>query len=187
MFRHLAHSFAGVVGLLALLPGCVSPGPVDSSDLGRSQQVLAERGPQQRLAEEGLGALKPQPTPALPGLDVVHDEQTGRKTINLSLDQAVMRALVNNLDIRVVSYDPAISRQQIIEAAAEFARTTHKTNMALYYGELLELAPPAHKPRQLEAETTDRPDVPDLDAYDDDDEGGHVPGAGAMEDDEIPF
>ena len=123
MFRHLAYSFAVVMTVLVPLSGCVSPGPVDSSDLGRSQRALAERGPQDRLAQEGLGALKPQPTPALPGLEVVHDEQTGRKSINLTLDQAVMRALVNNLDIRVVSYDPAISRQQIIEAAAEFDYT----------------------------------------------------------------
>ncbi len=123
MVKHLAYSFAVVMAVLLPLAGCVSPGPLDSSDLGRSQRALAERGPQDRLAQEGLGALKPQPTPALPALEVVHDEQTGRKSINLSLEQAVMRALVNNLDIRVVSFDSAISRQQIIEAAGEFDYT----------------------------------------------------------------
>ncbi len=123
MFKYLAHSFAAVLGFLALLSGCVSPGPVDSSDLSRSQQALADRGPQARLGEEGLGALEPAPVAGLGALEVVRDEQTGRKIINLSLDQAVMRALVNNLDIRVVSFDSAISRQQIIEAAAEFDYT----------------------------------------------------------------
>jgi outer membrane protein len=45
----------------------------------------------------------------------------GRRTLALvSLDEAIMRALANNLDIRVVSYDPAISREQMIQAAAVF-------------------------------------------------------------------
>jgi len=114
MVRHPAYSFAVAIAALVLLAGCVSPGPLDSSDLGRSQQALAERGQQNRLAQEGLGALQPEPSPVLPALEVVHDEQTGRKSINLSLDQAVMHALVNNLDIRVVSFAPGISRQQII-------------------------------------------------------------------------
>ena len=123
MFRHLFHLFGVILGLLVLLAGCVSPGPLDSSDLGRSQQAFAQRGPQPRLAEEGLGALEPEPVGGLGTLDVVQDEQTGKKSINLTLDQALMRALVNNLDIRVVSFDSAISRQQIIKAASEFDYT----------------------------------------------------------------
>jgi outer membrane protein TolC len=123
MNTHLGYLLAAALGLLAPLAGCVSPGPLDSSDLGRSQQALAQRGPQQRLAQEGLGALQLDPAHPLPDLEVVHDEKTGRKSINLSLDQALTRALVNNLDIRVISFDSAISRQQTIEAAAEFDYT----------------------------------------------------------------
>ena len=40
--------------------------------------------------------------------------------IRLSLDGAIMRALANNLDIRVVSYDPAVAREDMVKAAAAF-------------------------------------------------------------------
>ncbi|HUT01968.1 MAG TPA: TolC family protein [Phycisphaerae bacterium] len=43
-----------------------------------------------------------------------------RNLIRLSLDEAILRALANNLDIRVVSYNPAISREEMIKAAAVF-------------------------------------------------------------------
>ncbi|MFB3891143.1 MAG: TolC family protein [Phycisphaerae bacterium] len=40
--------------------------------------------------------------------------------IHLTLEDAITRALANNAEIRVVSYDPAIARQDVIKAAAEF-------------------------------------------------------------------
>ncbi len=43
--------------------------------------------------------------------------------VRLSLRDTVMRALANNLDIRVVSYDPAISREDMVRAAAAFDYT----------------------------------------------------------------
>jgi len=42
------------------------------------------------------------------------------KLVRLSLDDAIYRALGNNLDIRVVSYDPAVSREEMVKAAAAF-------------------------------------------------------------------
>jgi outer membrane protein TolC len=38
----------------------------------------------------------------------------------LTLETAIMRTLANSLDIRVVSYDPAIARQDMVRAAAAF-------------------------------------------------------------------
>lgn len=115
--------FALVVGLLNVLTGCVPPGPKDLSLLGRYQHALAQRGSQERSAEEGLGALTPEPVSGLPAFEVVCDEQTGKKVIHLSLDEAVIHAMVNNLDIRVVSFDSAISHEEVIKAAAEFDHT----------------------------------------------------------------
>ncbi len=42
------------------------------------------------------------------------------KLVRLSLDDAIVRALANSLDIRAVSYDPAISREEMVKAAAAF-------------------------------------------------------------------
>lgn len=42
------------------------------------------------------------------------------RAIPLSLDEAVLRALANSMEIRVVSFDPAISREQMVQAAAAF-------------------------------------------------------------------
>jgi outer membrane protein len=38
----------------------------------------------------------------------------------LTLETAIMRTLANSLDIRVISYDPAIARQDMVRAAAAF-------------------------------------------------------------------
>jgi len=45
------------------------------------------------------------------------------KLVRLSLEEAVLRALANSLDIRVVSFDPAIAREEMVRAAAAFDYT----------------------------------------------------------------
>ena len=45
------------------------------------------------------------------------------RLIMLSLDEAILRALANSLDIRVVSYDPAVAREEMTKAAAAFDTT----------------------------------------------------------------
>jgi len=45
------------------------------------------------------------------------------KLVRLSLEEAVLRALANSLDIRVVSFDPAIAREDMARAAAAFDYT----------------------------------------------------------------
>jgi len=47
-------------------------------------------------------------------------DPTAENLILLSLDEAVMRALAGNLDIRVESFQPAISREDMTIAASEF-------------------------------------------------------------------
>lgn len=43
-----------------------------------------------------------------------------RSLVYLSLDEAVMRTLANSLDIQLISYDPAVSYEQMVQAAAVF-------------------------------------------------------------------
>jgi len=64
--------------------------------------------------------LKPSPGTTGPQLDMRQDPQTQRTQVPLTLQQAVMRAIANNLDVRIVSFDPAIARQEILQAAAAF-------------------------------------------------------------------
>ena len=107
------------------LSGCLSLPAVPSSLLMRYQEAMVNRPRAGRVGTEGLDLLKPAATKHLPPLDVkfIEDPETHealRAVIELSLDEAVRRALVNSLDIAVVSFDPAISREQMLEAAAEF-------------------------------------------------------------------
>jgi len=47
----------------------------------------------------------------------------GTKVLYVSLPDAIRLALMNSLDIRVVSFDPAIAREEVVKAAAEFDYT----------------------------------------------------------------
>ena len=111
-----------------LLAGCVSDKADEQSVLTSYQQTLADQGPQQRTDTEGrdplqpLGLLMPAPstTRAIPGIEIVTDSNTGNKTVALTIEQAVARTLANSPEIRVVSFDPSIAKQDITKAASEF-------------------------------------------------------------------
>jgi len=101
--------------------GCVWPGEIDTSLVGRYQRAMSRRAPAKRAGEKGTDLISPiGRTTRLPDLEVTKDPKTGRMQVRLDLDQAVQRALANNLEIMVVSFDPAISREEMIQAAAEF-------------------------------------------------------------------
>ena len=111
-----------VLCLLAML-GCVSDEVDDQSVLASYQQTLADRGPQQRADPlRPLALLRPTPAPdGIPSeLEVVIDPNTGRKIFELTIEQAIVRALANSPEIRVVSFDPSIAKQDITKEAAEF-------------------------------------------------------------------
>jgi len=114
----MKHIALVVASGMMLLCGCVWPGRVDDNVITRYQRAMAERGPQNRT-DEGLGLLRPADV-TRPVLKTSRDEKTGKTRVLLSLQEAVTRALANSLDIRVVSFDPAISREEMVQAAAEF-------------------------------------------------------------------
>ncbi|OQB87223.1 MAG: Outer membrane efflux protein [Planctomycetes bacterium ADurb.Bin126] len=104
-----------------LLAGCIWPGDLDQSAINRYQRAMMSVSPQKRMARHGLDMLRPaQSLPAGPELKTAKDPKTGRQQVFLSLDEAIIRTLGNNQDIQVVSYDPAVAREELIQAAAEF-------------------------------------------------------------------
>ena len=115
------------VAVLTALSGCISPGPENQSIAGRYRQVLVEGGPQSRASGKIVEYLRPNPVAPLPELKVERDPQTGRQIIQLSLEEALMRTLTNNLDIQVQTYDTAKARQKLIQAASEFDYTAFGT------------------------------------------------------------
>jgi outer membrane protein TolC len=108
--------------------GCVSDEVEDKGIITSYQETLAEQGPQQRADTEGKDSLNPldilKPAPAPEGIpsevEIVTDPNTGRKIVELTIEQAIKRALANSPEIRIVSFDPSIARQDITKAAAEF-------------------------------------------------------------------
>jgi len=117
--------------LLLSVIGCVSDKVKDDGLVAAYQRRLADAGPQPRLdtetiaPEESLDLLTPAQTdsPPVPELKVNVDPNTGRETVALTIEQAMTLAMANSPEIRVVSFDPEIARQEVTGAAGEFDPT----------------------------------------------------------------
>ncbi len=111
--------------------GCVSDKVGDGTALSDYQEKLARQGPQKRESMEGeepseaLGLLKPVPPEEklVPDLEIAVDPNTGKKKVSLTIDQAILRTLANSPEIRVLSFDPEIARQDVRKAAGAFDPT----------------------------------------------------------------
>jgi outer membrane protein TolC len=110
--------FLGLAALV-LASGCVIPEGVGTESLDRYQRALVDRGPQTR-GQEGLDPLRPAPGSTGPAMRITKDPQTGKSQLSLTLDEALVRALTNDLEIRTVAFTPSINRQDMVKAAAEF-------------------------------------------------------------------
>ena len=115
--------------ILALVAdGCISDQVGEETSLTAYQQQLAKEGPQARVSTEEAEPSQPQgllqPVEpmerALPELDIKTDPNTGKKAVALTMEQAITRTLANSPEIRVVSFDPEIARQEITKAAGVF-------------------------------------------------------------------
>ncbi len=67
-----------------------------------------------------LYPLSPSTRRRSSSLNTSTDPNSGQKTVSLTLEQAITQTLANSPDIRVVSFDPEIARQDIKKAAADF-------------------------------------------------------------------
>jgi outer membrane protein TolC len=114
--------FFAVVGGV-FVGGCISEEAADYGEITAYQQQQVSKAPQQRAGEEGLGALTPQPEPKLAELQVVTDAKTGKKRINLTIEEAITRTLLSSPEIQVVSFEPQISKEELTKEVAAFDRT----------------------------------------------------------------
>ena len=103
-----------------VLTGCISEDIHDEGIVTSYQKGQADEGPLKRQSIDGVGLLKQEPKPSLPELETKADPNTGKQIVNLSIEQALMRALSNNPEIRIISFDPSIAKEDITKAVAEF-------------------------------------------------------------------
>ena len=112
------------LGLSLALTGYtfVDPGPVKPTAINRYAEAMVRRMQQQGEGETGgLDAIEANIMGTLNARE--EEDKETKKTkivISLSLQEAVHRAVANNLDIRVMSFDPEISREEMIRAASVF-------------------------------------------------------------------
>ncbi len=86
---------------------------------------MTQRSPSKRISDDGVGSLVPDESNYAPPLVIqeITDPETGEPVgcvIELTVYEAIMRGLANNLEIGLTSFEPAVSREQMTEAAAEF-------------------------------------------------------------------
>jgi len=86
------------------------------------QESKTARGPQQRTGTEGLDPIIPVLDSRQPVVQEMKEikEIAGKTRIDLTLEDAVVRALANSPEITVVSFDPSIAKENITIAESEF-------------------------------------------------------------------
>ncbi|MFP3938337.1 MAG: TolC family protein [Phycisphaerae bacterium] len=102
---------------MATLHGCVRSKPIDGGVVSEYQRAMAGRMPQPRGDRDSEGFFTPAAAVELPSLNI---EGQDPRRVELSLDDAIVCALAGNPEIAVASFDPAISREDMTRAAAEF-------------------------------------------------------------------
>ncbi|MBN2589248.1 MAG: TolC family protein [Sedimentisphaerales bacterium] len=83
----------------------------------KTRQGIDSEDPNQPLA-----ILRPAASNeiTLPEINIAIDPNTGKKVVELTLEEVIKRTLSNSPEIRVVSFDPSISNLDIIKATSEF-------------------------------------------------------------------
>ncbi len=109
-----------ISALLIQTVGCISEDIQDQGVITSYQKATVDKAPQSRLSDTGLKSLRPAPEPGLHELEVITNAETGANIINLTLEDAVKRALLSSPEISIVSYDPSIAKEDIIKAVSDF-------------------------------------------------------------------
>lgn len=81
---------------------------------------MVKEGAPKREGTEGLQALTPRQQIPIQPSQIVTDPNTGKKVINLTVEDAITKMLANSPEIRVINIDPEISKQDITKAVADF-------------------------------------------------------------------
>ncbi len=129
--RHVLIAICFMFIMTLVLVGCISDEVDQSSHIASYQQALVQQDAPQRVDDEGTKSSAPMEllTPAdsvssaVPDFDIEVDPNNGDKTVHLTVEQAIFQALASSPEIRVVSFDPSIARQEITQATAAFDPT----------------------------------------------------------------
>lgn len=100
----------------AMVGGCIQS-RFDPTLMYQYQRHVVRTGPQQRQAD---ALIRQVPGSTGEPLPTEIDPETGKTLVLLTIDEAVRRALYNNPSIQVVGYDPAVAREDVVIAEAEF-------------------------------------------------------------------
>jgi len=98
---------------LGLLKPIASPTIIADPNTDQKTVLASGVAPPGLLKAEAPAATKSD-------INIVTDPNTGKKSVTLTIEQAIARTLANSSEIRVVSFDPSIARQDITKTAAEF-------------------------------------------------------------------
>ena len=93
---------------------------MDPTLIHQYQSFLVASGPQHRHADS---LARPVEGTTGPALQVVPDATTGEPSVRLTLSEAIYRALRNSPAIKVIAYDPAVAREELLQAEAAFDTT----------------------------------------------------------------
>ncbi len=120
---------------IACFCGCVSDKPNNHYSIVKYQQNQSVRGPQNRMDPDGtdlgspLGIITPIPEVSakdpnhplmIPRITAIKDPATGTDVYSITIEEAIVRALSNSPEIRIVSFDPEIAKEEITKAAGVF-------------------------------------------------------------------
>ncbi|MFC1604844.1 TolC family protein [Planctomycetota bacterium] len=98
---------------LGLLKPTAPPTVMTDPNTGQKTVLASGTTPPGLLKSEALAANESD-------IKLVTDPNTGKKSVSLTIEQAIARTLANSSEIRVVSFDPSIAKQDITKTAAEF-------------------------------------------------------------------
>lgn len=111
-----------------LLAGCVSDKTDEDSILLSYQQILADQDYRATIITDSNQPLDIFKTPSslanyMTDIEIATDPNTGERDVNLTIEQVLARTLANSPEIRVVSFNPSIKKQNITREASEFDPT----------------------------------------------------------------
>ena len=98
---------------LGILKPTTPPTVMTDPNTGQKTVLASGTTPPGLLKSEALAAYESN-------IKIVTDPNTGKKSVSLTIEQAIARTLANSSEIRVVSFDPSIAKQDITKAASEF-------------------------------------------------------------------
>ncbi|MBN2181272.1 MAG: TolC family protein [Sedimentisphaerales bacterium] len=111
-----------------LLTGCVSDKTNEDGILLSYQQILANQDYKfidDTDSNQPLDIFKTTYPAAnnIYDVEITTDPNTGQRNVNLSIEQVLVRTLANSPEIRVVSFNPSIKKQNITRETSQFDPT----------------------------------------------------------------